>query len=79
VALPQVPASQSGDGVVIVAGLCRYDQVASGVTARGSRIAGPDDARLRSLIVAAVQELTQPGTGFRNEDGMGDTKGGDSM
>jgi hypothetical protein len=77
-AAPPTVAARADTGVVLVAGLCRYDKVASGVTGRAAGIAGPDSADFRNLIVAVVQELTQPAAGFQSGGGMGDDKGGRS-
>jgi hypothetical protein len=62
-------------GVVLVAGLCRYDKVASGVTARSTKIAAADDSEFRKFVASTVHELTRPETGFRNDGGMGDRGG----
>jgi hypothetical protein len=58
--LTEVPSAAKTDGdVVLVAGLCRYDKVASGVTARTAGVSGPSDPKLRELIASTVQELTR--------------------
>jgi hypothetical protein len=75
-ALPSTYTGHAVDGVMVVAGLCRYNKVASGVTARATKVLSPEDPEFRRLIVTTVQELTRPETGFRNDGGMSDSKGG---
>jgi hypothetical protein len=69
-----VAATASTDGaIILVAGLCRYDKVASGVTARGAARSA-DDPQFHTLIASAVQELTRPNQrrgGSRSSDGGG--------
>jgi hypothetical protein len=77
-ALPTTFEPRTFDSVILVAGLCRYDKVASGVTARASKVLGPADTDFQRLIVTTIQELTGPNSGAPNEGGMGDTKGGQS-
>ena len=57
-ALSDTRAPQAGGDIVLVAGICRYEKVASGVTARVTNITGPDDPQFHALIVGTVQELT---------------------
>jgi hypothetical protein len=44
----------------LVGGLCRFDKNMTEVTGRVQGVTGPDDPRVRRLIVAATQELTTP-------------------
>ena len=56
------PAPEATDAktIRVVAGLCRNDEIATGVTARAANIGGIGDAKFHTLIVAVVQALTRP-------------------
>jgi hypothetical protein len=67
------PTARTDGGIVLVAGICRYDKVASGVTARTVNVTGPNDPQFQALIVSAVQELTR--VQGRQHDNSSDGKG----
>jgi len=56
------PMGEGADAskVRVVAGLCRDNKVATGVTARAGNISGIGDERFHTLIVAIAQALTRP-------------------
>jgi hypothetical protein len=59
--LPPTPAgAPDGNSIRIVAGLCRNDTVAAGVTARAANVGGIGDGKFHTLIVRIVQTLTRP-------------------
>lgn len=59
--LPPAPIDASdGTSVRLVAGLCRNDAVATGVTARAANVDGIGDAKFHRLIVGVAQALTRP-------------------
>jgi hypothetical protein len=61
--------------VRLLGGLCRYDQNMTEVTGQIDGVTGPDDPKLKNLIVAAMMELTTPMTTQRL---MHDIGGNDS-
>jgi hypothetical protein len=56
------PTTTPGDAasVRLVAGLCRNDDIATGVTGRAYRVSSLDDDRFQRLIVGVMQTLTRP-------------------
>jgi len=72
-AVSGTPTTPMDGNIVLVAGICRYDRVASGVTARTANVSGPDDPQFHALIVSAVQELTR--AQGRQHDNSSDGKG----
>lgn len=57
---PPTTAPGNDTNIRLVAGLCRNDGIATGVTGRAYRVSGLDDDRFRRLIVGVMQALTMP-------------------
>lgn len=80
--IPPTPGrtAESGSGaVILVAALCRYNVATMGVTARVANVSGPDDPKFRSLVRAAVFELTRPNQrGILREHDSGSNNSGDN-
>lgn len=59
--LPPTAADTSdGKSIHVVAGLCRNDTIATGVTARAANIGGIGEEKFHELIVGIAQALTRP-------------------
>ena len=70
---PGATTSNAGD-VLLVAGLCRYNEAVSNVQVRISGATGPQDPKFASMIATAVRSLTPPIVTNRMNDSNMDGK-----
>ena len=73
-ALTGAATPSNGGDVLLIAGLCRYDQAVTNVEVRISGATGPSDPKFAGMIATAVRSLTPPIVTNRMNDTNSDSK-----